>query len=67
MLENEFHRVWGMQGLGNLDLNPWAVDWLKKALHGEIPDGHDKTVYIRQKSGRGALSGPVPEEHPRRW
>lgn len=67
VLENEFHRVWGMQGLGGLDLNPWAVDWMRKALQGEIPEGHDKTVYVRQKSGGGAFSGPVPDDHPRRW
>ena len=67
VLENEFHRVWGMQGLGGLDLNPWAVDWLRKALKGEIPEDHDKTVYIKQKSGRGAFSGAMPDDHPKRW
>ncbi len=67
VLENEFHRVWTMEGLGGLDLNPFAVDWLCDALDGKIPPGHNKTVYIPQKSGRGAFDGPLPDDYPGRW
>jgi dipeptidyl aminopeptidase/acylaminoacyl peptidase len=67
VLENEFHRVWTMEGLGGLDLNPFAVDWLRDALDGKIPLDHNKTVYVRQKSGQGAFDGPLPEDYPGKW
>ena len=67
VLENEFHRVWTIEGLGGMDLNPFAVDWLRNALDGEIPKDHNKTVYVRQKSGRGAFDGPLPDDYPGRW
>ncbi|MBI1725499.1 MAG: alpha/beta hydrolase [Candidatus Tectomicrobia bacterium] len=67
ILENEFHRVWGMKGLGGLDLNPFAVDWLREALNGNIRAGHEKIVYIRQNTGAGPYKGDLPEGYPGRW
>ena len=67
ILENEFHRVWAMEGLGGLDLNPFAIDWLRDALDGKIKADHNKTVYIRQKSGRAVFDGSLPADHPGRW
>ncbi len=67
ILENEFHRVWAMEGLGGLDLNPFAIDWLRDALDGKITADHNKTVYIRQKSGRAVFDDPLPADHPGRW
>jgi dienelactone hydrolase len=67
VLENEFHRVWAMDGLGGLDLNPFAVDWLRDALNGRLPSNHKKTVYIRQKTGPGPFDGPLPSDYPGRW
>ena len=67
VIENEFHRVWAMEGLGGLDLNPYAVDWLRDALEGKLHAGHQKTVYVRQKLGRGPFDGPLPEDYPGRW
>lgn len=67
VLENEFHRVWGMEGLAGMDLNPFAVDWLRDALDGKVPPDHNKTVYIRQKSGRAVFDDALPEDYPGRW
>jgi len=67
ILENEFHRVWGMKGLGGLDLNPFAADWLREALNGNIRPGHKKIVYVRQGSGAGPYKGDLPEDYPGRW
>jgi pimeloyl-ACP methyl ester carboxylesterase len=67
VLENEFHRVWGLEGLGGLDLNPMAADWLRDALEGKFPPGHRKTVYVRQKTGYGPYDGPLPSDYPGRW
>jgi pimeloyl-ACP methyl ester carboxylesterase len=67
ILENEFHRVWGIEGFAGLDLNPFAVDWLRDALAGRIPADHDKVVYIRQKSGQAVFDGSLPANYPGRW
>ncbi|MFC1491235.1 alpha/beta hydrolase family protein [Nitrospinota bacterium] len=67
VLENEFHRVWAMNGLGGLDWNPFAVDWLRDALGGDVPPDHNKIVYVRQNTGAGPFGAPLPEDHPRRW
>ena len=67
ILENEFHRVWAMQGLAGIDLNPFAVDWLRDALSGKIPANHNKTVYVRQKSGRAVFDEALPADYPGRW
>jgi len=67
VLENEFHRVWAMQGLAGIDLNPFAVDWLRDALNGKIPPNHNKTVYIRQKSGLAVFDDALPADYPGRW
>ena len=67
ILENEFHRVWGMKGLGGLDLTPFAVDWLREALNGNVRPGHRKIVYIRQNTGAGPYRGELPEGYPGRW
>ncbi len=67
VLENEFHRMWAIGGLGGTDLNPFTVDWLRDAFHGKISPNHRKTVYIRQKTGRGPFDGPLPEDYPGRW
>ena len=56
-----------MEGLGSLDLNPFAVDWLRDALNGKFPQGHHKTVYVRQKSGSGPFDKPLPQDYPGRW
>ena len=67
VLENEFHRVWAMQGLAGIDLNPFAVDWLRDALNGKISPDHNKTVYVRQKSGRAVFDDALPADYPGRW
>ncbi len=67
VLENEFHRVWAMKGLGGVDLNPFAVDWLRDALEGKIPPDLDKIAYVRQNAGTGPFGSPLPEDHPRKW
>jgi pimeloyl-ACP methyl ester carboxylesterase len=67
ILENEFHRVWAMQGLAGMDLNAFAVDWLRDALNGKIPENHNKTVYVRQKSGRAVFDDALPSDYPGRW
>ena len=67
VLENEFHRVWAMEGLGGLDLNPYAVDWLRAALEGRFKAGYQKTVYVRQKIGRGPFDSALPQVYPGRW
>jgi pimeloyl-ACP methyl ester carboxylesterase len=67
ILENEFHRVWGMEGLAGLDLNPFAVDWLRDALAGSIPADHNKIVYVRRKSGRAVFDASPPADYPGRW
>ena len=67
ILENEFHRVWAMQGLAGLDLNSFALDWLRDAMAGKIAANHNKTVYVRQKSGRGVFDDTLPADYPGRW
>lgn len=67
VLENEFHRVWAMQGLAGLDLNPFAVDWIRDALEGKLSPRHNKTVYVRQKAGKGVWGEPLPDDYPGRW
>jgi hypothetical protein len=48
-------------------LNPFAVDWLRDALTGKIPADHNKTVYVRQKSGRAVFDDALPADYPGRW
>jgi dipeptidyl aminopeptidase/acylaminoacyl peptidase len=67
VLENEFHRVWAMQGLAGLDLNAFVVDWLRDAMTGKISADHNKTVYVRQKSGRAVFDDALPPDYPGRW
>lgn len=67
ILENEFHRVWSIEGLAGIDLNPYAIDWLRNALNSELLADHNKTVYIRQKSGRAVFDDPLPADHPGEW
>jgi len=67
ILENEFHRVWALEGFAGLDLNPYAVDWLSDALQGKFSDDHNKTVYVRQKSGCAVYDQTLPEDYPGKW
>ncbi|MDP6277899.1 MAG: hypothetical protein QF701_02785 [Nitrospinota bacterium] len=43
------------------------IDWLREALNGNVPAGHEKIAYVHQSSETGPFGSPLPEDHPRRW
>lgn len=63
VLENEFHRVSGCEGLAGMDIYPFMADWLADALAGAFGPDHCKTVLAAQDDGAGPLSPGVPSLH----
>lgn len=59
IFEDEFHRVQAREGIAGLELHLFLGDWVQDALAGCIAAGHNKSVLIPQKTGKGPYSDLV--------
>ncbi len=49
VFENQFHPLWKLSNVGDLDCHQYAMDWLSRALAGEgVPAGHDRIAYLKE-------------------
>lgn len=52
VLEDEFHPIITTSNLSGTNTFHFVADWMRRALHGEIPEGHQRRVLIK-KNGDG--------------
>lgn len=57
VLEDDFHGLWRLGGLGGMDVFGYVIDWLKDVVEKGVPDDHRRLRYVPLKSG----SGPYEE------
>jgi len=50
VLENEAHGAGNIRALGGMALHPFVLDWLRDALVGGLPAGHDRRVTVSPAS-----------------
>jgi dipeptidyl aminopeptidase/acylaminoacyl peptidase len=47
VFENQFHPLWKLANLGDLDCHQYALDWLHVALTKGLPTGHRRIAYVK--------------------
>ncbi len=61
VIADEVHRLHWVQALAGMSVWHWCLDWLKDALEGKVPAGHEREVYVEKgRSGPFDPAAPVP-------
>ena len=56
ILEDDFHGIWGLPGLGGMDTFPFMMDWIKDTMNHGLPADHRQVRSILPSTGPGPYS-----------
>lgn len=60
VVENNFHSPRHVDNFAGLDFFGYLADWLRDAVEGRKPADLKREVFVREKEGLGAYTGPAP-------